>query len=587
MGATDRGPGRVITVLAATVLLFCASVFAAPTAIASSSSGANADRSGGREDSRPLLVARGVNVSGPEFGSTTLPGTYGVDYFYDGIDTLEFLASRGIKIVRLPFRWERIQPNRRAPLDPAELDRLTTFVNSAAAVGIKTVLDLHNFARYVQKPEDGGATLLLGSTLPVDDLTDLWTRLSAVFKNNPGVYGYGLMNEPHDLPGRPGTFSGTVRYDWSSGDLQGWTGGAASASNVAGKLRLSDTATDGYFNLRKDDGGADRNPASGNELRAKVTLGNDVAGTWTARLEWQNSSYSWRTPSSVTYQRTDTGEEVHSLIPGVEVLVTADFTEDPIAPGRPFAIQVESNAATAGAVTVDVDDFAQGSMSGATSPAQVWESASATVLSAIRAAGDDTLVFVPGYQWASAKDWAKNHPHGWITDPNIKYEAHYYFDSDNTGTYSNSFAAENAAAVSAGYRDLAQRAVAELSGWLKWLRANHVRGYLGEIGWPNTGDAAEWNAVGDALYDLLDRGGVDASYWATGQQWGTGYALSSYTGHPISDVRPQAAVVEAHHSSYVPVGFRGALPAVVVPRIPTRKRIPWRRDYSGNGTFGA
>ena len=42
-----------------------------------------------------------------------------------------------------------------------------------------------------------------GATLRQSHFTDFWTRAAAKWKNHPGFGGYGLMNEPHDMP-RPG-----------------------------------------------------------------------------------------------------------------------------------------------------------------------------------------------------------------------------------------------------------------------------------------------------------------------------------------------------------------------------------------------
>src|SRR5262249_55734158 len=38
------------------------------------------------------------------------------------------------------------------------------------------------------------------SGMPVAKFADLWSRLSTAFKNDAGVIGYGLMNEPVGLP---------------------------------------------------------------------------------------------------------------------------------------------------------------------------------------------------------------------------------------------------------------------------------------------------------------------------------------------------------------------------------------------------
>lgn len=58
---------------------------------------------------------RGVNVGGgePINGSTfsnTDPGAYDQDYWYASQATFDYLHTRAGPIVRLPFRWERLQP---------------------------------------------------------------------------------------------------------------------------------------------------------------------------------------------------------------------------------------------------------------------------------------------------------------------------------------------------------------------------------------------------------------------------------------------------------------------------------------------
>src|SRR5699024_9829415 len=52
---------------------------------------------------------------------------------------------------------------------------------------------------------------------------DLWVRLSQAFRNEPGVYAYGLMNEPHDMG----------RSDW-----KGISQAAVSAVRAAGDAKL-------------------------------------------------------------------------------------------------------------------------------------------------------------------------------------------------------------------------------------------------------------------------------------------------------------------------------------------------------------
>jgi endoglucanase len=232
----------------------------------------------------------------------------------------------------------------------------------------------------------------------------------------------------------------------------------------------------------------------------------------------------------------------------VAVRVTSTFTSI-TSPPQAFAVQIESNNATAGSVVVDIDNFAQGSMSGTSTAAEYWESVSQQLVTAIRNNADSTHILIPGYGWSGAKDWAINHSDPWITNGgSIAYEAHYYFDQDNSGDYPDTYATENAIAVSGGYASLGARAVAELGNFANWCTANGVRGFIGEIGWPNTADTSSWNAVGESLYDLLDTAAIDVTYWAAGERWGTTYNLSIYTGVTQNTLKSQAVTVEAHPS---------------------------------------
>jgi len=248
------------------------------------------------EGQAPAL--RGVNVSGGEFGavpqvqpaspwSNANPGTYGLQWRYDTQGSFDYLAERGITTVRLPFRWERIQPEPRGPLDGAELGRLRDAVRRAGDAGLSVILDVHNFGGYYRDEGGQGVRLTVGSDeLPAAALADLWRRLSAEFAAEPAVAGYTLMNEPAELAGRE-----------------------------------------------------DRTPA------------------------------------------------------------------------------------------------------------QVWEEASQAALDAIRSNGDDTLVLVPGYDWAAVRGWAEEHPEAWIVDPldRFRYEAHHYWDADRSGRYRDRYADEIAA----------------------------------------------------------------------------------------------------------------------------------------------
>jgi hypothetical protein len=85
--------------------------------------------------------------------------------------------------------------------------------------------------------------------------------------------------------------------------------------------------------------------------------------------------------------------------------------------------------------------------------AQTWEKGSQAAVSAIRGRGDTKQILVPGYNWSGAQRWSSTHPTKWIVDSanNFRYEAHHYWDRDNSGQYKNTYAAEVLDAVNRGY----------------------------------------------------------------------------------------------------------------------------------------
>lgn len=142
----------------------------------------------------PALAAgspcyRGVNLSGGEYGERG--GTYNTNYIYPTEDTIGYFAKQGMTIIRLPFRWERLQPALGGRLDDDELKRIKDTVGLIRKHGMAVLLDPHNFG-YYDKTQVG--------TAPATDaaFADFWARLAVEFANQEGIL-FGLMNEPHDI----------------------------------------------------------------------------------------------------------------------------------------------------------------------------------------------------------------------------------------------------------------------------------------------------------------------------------------------------------------------------------------------------
>lgn len=129
---------------------------------------------------------RGINVAGAEFSSANV--------IWENPASFAFLAARGHRLVRLPLLWENIQPTLGGALNSTILGGLKTTIAAAEAAGIKVIVDIHNYAKY------NGIAYGDAGSFTQADFVDLWSRLSLVFRDDPTVIGYGLMNEPRLLP---------------------------------------------------------------------------------------------------------------------------------------------------------------------------------------------------------------------------------------------------------------------------------------------------------------------------------------------------------------------------------------------------
>ena len=168
-------------------------------------------RRGASPAARRTGLRGGVSLAGAEFGtanptfSNANPGTYAEDYIYPDRETVEYFAERGLGILRIPFRWERLQPGLGQPLDQAELGRIREVTAWAADCGAVVVLDTHNYGRYRLlwrgRPRSIVIDEKIDGTIAVSSaqFADYWLRVGEAFADDEAVLGFGLMNEPHDM----------------------------------------------------------------------------------------------------------------------------------------------------------------------------------------------------------------------------------------------------------------------------------------------------------------------------------------------------------------------------------------------------
>lgn len=405
---------------------------------------------------------RGVNLTGAEFGTNTIvaggvfsninPGTEGTDYFYPLASDFTFLANHGVTLVRLPIRWERIQPTLLGALDATELGRLTTTLNNAHAAGIGVIVDLHNFAGYVVGASTADAATYKLSTNAADTLytahlVDVWTRLSSALNGMAGLAGYGLMNEPADMVGQAATVGSNLI---TNSDFETDTAGWLAQSNCS----ITRNTTPSFV---RSGAGSLAAQATGNGTMAAYFFNISIS----AGTSYQLKGYSKAATSSrTTYIQVDWS--------GNSGYIASSFGTFPTDSSTIWTTMSSTVTAPSGALHANVglfvqnvntgelhyfDDISMFEATGVQTPQQQWEQISQATVTAIRNNSDTSVIFVPGYNYSHVHDWSTNHPTAWITDSahNCFYEAHHYLDDDHSGAYASSYATEVSNAVTEGF----------------------------------------------------------------------------------------------------------------------------------------
>ncbi|RFA16437.1 hypothetical protein B7R22_02830 [Subtercola boreus] len=136
----------------------------------------------------------------------------------------DYLASRGIKLIRLAVPWERLQPIKgyklgadetltreqllaslKAPIDKVYLAKVVDEVEKIQTAGMVAIVDLHAGCKYPsnQRSNANNPILRCGDGITTAQLSSVWKSLSTALKDERGVLGYDLVNEPNtsELPG--------------------------------------------------------------------------------------------------------------------------------------------------------------------------------------------------------------------------------------------------------------------------------------------------------------------------------------------------------------------------------------------------
>ena len=133
----------------------------------------------------------GLNLSGAGFAPQVLPGINGTHYIFPVEAYFQQWSARGIKLIRFPIIWERLQPQLGGPLDSAYVALVNQTFGYAQKYGIKIILDLHNYARY-------RGQVIGTSGVPYGRYQEIMTLIARQWSGQSALYAYDIMNEPHD-----------------------------------------------------------------------------------------------------------------------------------------------------------------------------------------------------------------------------------------------------------------------------------------------------------------------------------------------------------------------------------------------------
>jgi endoglucanase len=139
---------------------------------------------------------KGVNISGGEYNGGKAAARMNYDYVYPSNAEVDYYASKGMTVIRVPFSGRRLQPVLNAPLFDTEVAALKKVVNYGASKGISVILDPHDYGRQYDSTTGTSRVIGVAGGLPASTFADFWHRMAVAFKDQPTVI-FGLMNEPN------------------------------------------------------------------------------------------------------------------------------------------------------------------------------------------------------------------------------------------------------------------------------------------------------------------------------------------------------------------------------------------------------
>ncbi len=347
---------------------------------------------------------RGINDAGGEFGapiptaptstfSNANPGTYDTHYHYSRAGTLTFLAGRGLKLIRLPFRLERLfGPD--GAIVAAERDRITAYLNNASAAGVQVILDAHNYGAYWRFDGTQGVRRPVGSPeFPRSVFAAMCRTIYQTWGAHAAFHGMGLMNEPVDIPESMDRTGPELITD--GGFETGTTGVVAGANTTIAQSTTRAQAGTGSLTLTAVAAGDTSITSTRFDVAAGTVYAAEVYATHEGTARTVGIQINWF--AGTTFLSTSNGRFAAD---------TAAFTGYRIqatAPGTATRAEVRVVVQACAAGEVHRIDSLSAGVGTVVTGARSWEIASQQAVAAIREVSSK-LVFVGGYFFSTVKN---------------------------------------------------------------------------------------------------------------------------------------------------------------------------------------
>jgi endoglucanase len=135
------------------------------------------------------MTFKGMNIAGAEFNPNRPSAKHFKDYIWPTNKNLEDMKALGFNTVRVPFAWERMQPNSFNALNEDEAKQLDRIIQQSHLIGLNVIIDPHSYGHYKEQE-------LKVNQIGAKMFADFWARLAKRYGKYPNVI-FGLMNEPY------------------------------------------------------------------------------------------------------------------------------------------------------------------------------------------------------------------------------------------------------------------------------------------------------------------------------------------------------------------------------------------------------